>query len=88
MFYVVPTASVIFTAKTSLDVFSLRRVEVFFSVFGNRICEMKKMTESGQQERITCVHICCTLTLGEPNTNWESNPKDCLLSAGSPIVAL
>ena len=33
MFYAVPTARVIFTAKTSLDVFSLRRQQVWtFSV--------------------------------------------------------
>ena len=42
MFYAVPTARVIFMAKTSLDVFSLRREQVWiFSVLGDRICEMR-----------------------------------------------
>ena len=42
MFYVVPTAKVIFMAKTSLDVFSLRREQVWtFSVLGDRIYEMR-----------------------------------------------
>ena len=35
MFYAVPTARVIFTAKTSLDVFSLSQEQVWtFSAFG------------------------------------------------------
>ena len=38
MFYAIPTARVIFTAKTSLDVFSLRQEHVWtFSVLGDRI---------------------------------------------------
>ena len=42
MFYAVPTARVIFTPKTSLDVFSLSREEVWtFSVLGDRIYEMR-----------------------------------------------
>ena len=42
VFYAVPTARVIFTAKTSLDVFSLSREQVWtFSVFGDRIYEMR-----------------------------------------------
>ena len=42
MFYAVPTVRVIFTAKTSLDVFSLRREQVWtFSVLGDRIYEMR-----------------------------------------------
>ena len=42
MFYVVPTAMVIFTTKTSLDVFSLRREHVWtFSVLGDQIYEMR-----------------------------------------------
>ena len=43
MFYAVPTATrVIFTAKTSLEVFSLRREQVWtFSVLGDRIYEMR-----------------------------------------------
>ena len=42
MFYAVPTARAIFTAKTTLDVFSLRRENVWtFSVLGDRIYEMK-----------------------------------------------
>ena len=41
MFYAVLTARVIFTAKTSLDVFSLRREQVWtFSVLGDRIYEV------------------------------------------------
>ena len=42
MFYAMPTARVIFTAKTSLDIFSLSREQVWtFSVLGDRIYEMK-----------------------------------------------
>ena len=42
VFYAVPTARVIFTAKTSSDVFSLRREQVWtFSVLGDRIYEMR-----------------------------------------------
>ena len=42
MFYAIPTARVIFTAKASLDVFSLRREQVWtFSVLGDRIYEMR-----------------------------------------------
>ena len=42
MFYAVLEARVIFTAKTSLDVFSLRREQVLtFSVLGDRIHEMR-----------------------------------------------
>ena len=41
MFYAVPTARVTFTAKTSFDVFSLRREQVWtFSVLVDRIYEM------------------------------------------------
>ena len=41
-FYAVPTARVIFTAKTSFDVFSLSREQVWtFSVLGDRIYEMR-----------------------------------------------
>ena len=42
---------VIYLAKTSLDVFSLRRGHVWTcSVHCCCICEMKKVTVSGQQE--------------------------------------
>ena len=42
VFYIVPTARVVFTAKTSLDVFSLRRAQTWtFSVLGERIYEMR-----------------------------------------------
>ena len=45
MFYAVPTAKVIFTAKTSLEVFSLRGEYVWTcSVLGDSICEMKRLT--------------------------------------------
>ena len=38
----IPTARVIFTAKTSLDIFNLRREHVWTcSVLGDHICEMK-----------------------------------------------
>ena len=40
------TNSVIFTVKTSLDVFSLRREHVWTcSVLGDRICEIKRVTD-------------------------------------------
>ena len=46
MFYAVPTARVIFKAKTSLDVFGHKREHVrTYSVLGDRICEMKRVTE-------------------------------------------
>ena len=42
MFYAVPTARVIFTAKTSLDIFSLSQEQVWtFSVLRDRIYEMR-----------------------------------------------
>ena len=42
MFYAGPTARGIFTAKTNLDLFSLRREQVLtFSVLGDRINEMR-----------------------------------------------
>ena len=42
VFYAVPTARVIFTAKTGLDVFSLSLEQVWtFSVLGDRIYEMR-----------------------------------------------
>ena len=42
MFYAVPSARVIFKAKTRLDVFSLRQEEVWtYSVLGDRIYEMR-----------------------------------------------
>ena len=40
-FYAIPTAKVIFTAKTSLDVFSLSQEQVWnFSVLGDELYEM------------------------------------------------
>ena len=48
MFHALPTARVIFTAKINLDVFSLRQAHVWtFSVLCDRICEIKRVTESG-----------------------------------------
>ena len=42
MFYAIPTAS--------LEIFSLRREHVWTcSVLGDHICELKRVTESGQQ---------------------------------------
>ena len=42
MFYAVPTARVIFTAKNSLEVFSLSREQVWtFLVLGDQIYEMR-----------------------------------------------
>ena len=71
------------TVKTSLDVYNLIREHVWTC-----ICEMERVAYSGQQGIKTSDEFCCTLTLGEPNTNLESNPKDHLLSAGfPPIVA-
>ena len=50
MFYDVPITRVIFMAKASFDVFSLRREHVWTcSVLGDRIGEMERVTESGQQ---------------------------------------
>ena len=40
VFYAIPTARVIFTAKTSLDIFSLSHV-LNFSVLGDQIYEMR-----------------------------------------------
>ena len=41
-FYAVPTARVIFMAKTSFDIFSLSREQVWiFSILGDRIYEMR-----------------------------------------------
>ena len=42
IFYTVTTARVIFTAKTNLDIFSLRREHVWtFAVLGDGIYEMR-----------------------------------------------
>ena len=50
MLYAIPTSRVIFTVKTGLDVFSLRREPVWTcSVLGDCTCEMTRVTESGQQ---------------------------------------
>ena len=81
-----PTARLVFTVKTSLDVFSLRWEHLWTcSVLRDCICEMKRVAVSGQQGIKTWDHFCHTLILGEPSTNRESNPKDHLLSAGSPL---
>ena len=49
MFYAITTARGIFIAKTSLDMFSLRREHVWTcSVLGDCICEIKRVTESEQ----------------------------------------
>ena len=43
-FYDVPTSRVIFTAKTSLDLFSLGRKQVWtYSIFGDRIYDMRSL---------------------------------------------
>ena len=79
-----------FQLKTSLDVFSLRHEHIWtYSVLGDRICEMKRVTESGQQGIKTQDHFCCIsiLKLGEPITNRESNHKDHLLSVGLPLLS-
>ena len=48
MFYAIPTASAIFTAKTSLDVSSLRLQQVWtFSVWGDQIYEMRCLFVAG-----------------------------------------
>ena len=47
-FYAIPTAWVIFMAKTSLDVFSLSQEQVWtFSVLGDRIYEMRCLFVAG-----------------------------------------
>ena len=47
MFYAVPTARDIFTAKKSLDIFSLRQEQVWtFSVLGDRIYKMRCLFEA------------------------------------------
>ena len=52
MFYAVLTAEVVFMAKTSLDTFSLKQEhDLTCSVSGDRICEMKRVTED-EMERI------------------------------------
>ena len=72
--------------KTSLEVLSLRQEHVWTcSVLGDHICEMKWVTESGQQGIKTRDHFCCFPTVGEPSTNQELNHKDHLSSAGFPL---
>ena len=45
MFYAVPTARVIFMAKPSLDIFSLKREHVWTcSVLGDCICEIRDLS--------------------------------------------
>ena len=79
---------VIFTAKTSLEVFRLRQEHVWsFFVLGNCICEMKRVTVSGQQGVKTRDYLCCTSTLSETRTNRELNPKDHSQCWVPPIVA-
>ena len=53
MFYAIPAARVISMAKTSFDVFSLRREQVWtFSVLGDRIYEMRCLfLEVGLKDR-------------------------------------
>ena len=58
-FYAVQTASVIFTAKTSSDVFSLRQDQVWtFSVFGDRIYEMRCLFVAG--DSMSSLKCCLT----------------------------
>ena len=56
VFYAVPTARVIFTKKTSLDVFSLSQEQVWtFSVLGDPIYEMRCLfCSSGTQCPLYC----------------------------------
>ena len=44
-----------------------------------------RVTGSGWQGIKTGDHFCRTLALGEFSSNRESDPKDHLLSAGSPL---
>ena len=82
MFY----ARVIFTVKTILDSLSLEIRQVWTStVLADCIYEMKRITESGQQGSKLEDNVCCTSTLGELSTNWESNSKIPLVSAGFPL---
>ena len=108
MFYTILTARVIFTAKTSLDVFSLSREQVWtFSVFGDRIYEMRCLFVAvgpshiiltpGQPVMfrgsffILSIMPAGTTTIFNvsgmtgPSSNWESNPQNLLVSAGSPL---
>ena len=49
MFYAIPTASFIFMAKISLDAFNLRLEDFGPIQFWVIMCEMKGVTESGQE---------------------------------------
>ena len=56
-FYAVPTARVIFTVKTSFDVFNLSQEQVWtFSVLGDRIYEMRCL--------FVAVGFCCRRSYG------------------------
>ena len=57
MFYTIPTARVFFPVQISLDIFSLRQEHFWTSVLGDCICEMKRVTESGQQGMQTQDHF-------------------------------
>ena len=54
-FYVVPTARVIFTAKTSSDVFGLSQEQVWtLSVLGDRIYELRSLcTDTGSTSYVS-----------------------------------
>ena len=86
MFYTIPTA--VFSNFHGANKFSVAASDKHMfdlSVLDDPTCEMKKMTESGQQGIKPRDRPCYTSTLYEPNTNRESNPKDHLFSAGSPL---
>ena len=85
MFCAIPTARVIFMAKISVDAFSLRLEDVWtHSVLGDHMCEMKRVTESGQQGIKTRDHFCCTSTLGEPSPTRNLSPKTTWSVLGPP----
>ena len=94
MFYAVPTAKVIFMVKTSFDVFSLSREQVWtFSVLDDRIYEMRCLFVAvGLNAR--CIVQAGTTSIFKvigmtgPSTNQESNPQILLVSAGSPYRGL
>ena len=83
MFYVIVTARVILRAQTNFDVCSPTQECIWTcSVLGDSMCEMKRVTELGQQWIKTWDHSSCASTLDEPITNWESTSRRIMLMRG------
>ena len=78
MFYAVKTARVIFTAKTSLDVFSLRREHVWtFSVLCDQIYKMRcpfvaEFHVDGWKTLLRCCIVCTYLMVFTVSTQFLS----------------